>query len=116
MLVSSADLREMLLPLLTAWEIAQTSHDILSGVFDDSQLANQLGKAGSIGCDSLKTALLTHLQGSGIHYARERDGHKQKAKISRSVTPHVNDVVLFTDSEKYKRFRRWNGFPAIESE
>ena len=64
---------------------------------------SQLRRAASQTKIWLKDALSQYLQDSGVRYADEKSGNNQK-KCYKSLKPLVNDIVLFKDSEKKKRF------------
>jgi hypothetical protein len=95
--------RRLTHPYLSGDALNQSAVDILRGVFDPNPVISQLGRAASQTKLWLRDALISYLQDTGVRYADERSGNNQK-KCYKSLKPLVNDIVLFRDSEKKKRF------------
>ena len=90
-------------PYLGSEAMNQSVVDILRGVFDPDCVISQLGRTGSAAKEWLRDSLLSYLQDSGIRFQSEKSGNDQKKTFGK-LKPAINDIVMYVDSEKRKRF------------
>jgi hypothetical protein len=95
--------RRLTHPYMSGEALNQSVVDILRGVFEPSDIVSQLGRHNHENKLWLQSSLLDYLQDSGVRYAKERSGNDQK-RCHNTLKPAQNDIVMYNDSEKKKRF------------
>jgi len=95
--------RQLTHPFLSPEMMNNSVIDTLNATFHPDEIVSQLGRSGHQAKQLLQDRLIQYLQESGIRYASEKRGNKQKPAIVQ-LKPLVGDVVFFVNSEKKKTF------------